>query len=517
MNPPKLAKILIRISTFLLLLIAMFYFLSCQKKAHQKGTIILALENSPSNLDPRKGTDLASARVHEVVFNTLVTPDESSQLAPELARSWEIINGKDYLFHLKKGIKFHNGQELLARDVEFTFKSLLEDSFISAKKGSFRVIKDIEIVDDYSVKFILQEPYSSFLINLAAIGILPSGVQAEFSKNPIGTGPFKFLSYKEDQELIFQSFDRYFEGKPKIEGIIFKIIPDAFTRMLELRKGSIHLAINNIPEDMVASLAQEAHLKVVKKAGSNYSYIGINLKDPILQGREVRQAIAYAIDVEGMIQHLLKGLASPAKGILAARNWAHEENVAIYEYNPKLSQELLDKAGFIDPDGPGPKSRFRLSCKVSNNKRSRDIAVVIKESLRQVGIDLSIRSLEWQTFYQDVIKGNFQLCCMRWIGAIDPDIYRYVFYSKSTPPEGANRGFYKDEELDRLIIQAKKSLDQKELKELYSEIQKKIALEVPYINLWHSTNVAILSKEVHGLRLFPTASFKALKNLSIIP
>ena len=510
----ELAKKLLKISISLVVIIALF---SCQKKMDPKKQIILALENSPTNLDPRKGTDLASARVYEVVCNTLVTPDENSHLVPELAQSWEIIAGKDYLFHLRKGVKFHNGQELTAKDVKFTFKSMLEDSFISAKKGSFRIIKDIEIVDNYTVKFVLQEPFSSFLINIAAIGILPSGVEVDFSKRPIGTGPFRFLSYKEYQEINFEGFEDYFEGRSKIESLIFKIVPDAFTRMLELRKGSIDLAINNIPEDMVASLSKEAHLKVIKKAGSNYSYIGLNLKDPILKHREVRQAIAYAVDREGMIEHLLRDLAFPAKGILAAGNWAYEGEVAGYEYKPELSKKLLDYAGFIDPDGPGPMPRFSLSCKVSNTKRSRDIAVIIKENLRQVGIDLSIRSLEWQTFYQDIIKGNFQLCCMRWVGAIDPDIYRYVFYSKSIPPEGANRGYYKDEEVDRLILQAKKNLYQEELKRLYSQIQRKVALDVPYISLWHSTNVAIMKKGINGLKLYPTASFKALKNIYISP
>ena len=189
--------------------------------------------------------------------------------------------------------------------------------------------------------------------------------------------------------------------------------------------------------------------------------------------------------------------------------------VSYYEYNPQRSRELLDQAGYIDPDGPGPEYRFSLTCKISNNKRSRDIAVIMQENLRQVGIDLHIRSLEWQTFYQDITKGNFQLCCMKWIGAIDPDIFRYVFYSKSIPPEGANRGYYKNQEIDTLIIKAKKTLDTNELKALYSEIQKQTALDVPYISLWHSTNVAIMNAKIEGLKLFPTASFKVLKNIYI--
>jgi peptide/nickel transport system substrate-binding protein len=503
------------IVAFIFIFIPIISFIACQKDIKDKSSIVLALENSPSNLDPRKGTDLASARIQELLFNTLVTPDESSQLVPELCQNWEIINGKDYIFHLKKGVKFHNGQELTAKDVVFTFKSLLEDSFISAKKGSFKEVKDIEAIDDYTVKFTLHEPYSSFLINIAAIGILPCGISSDFNKNPIGSGPFKFIQYKTDEELVVESFDNYFEGKPRVNRLIIKIVPDAFTRMLELRKGSIDLAINNIPEDMVSSLAQDPHLQVIKKIGSNYSYIGINIQDPILKHREVRQAIAYAINRKSMIKYLLKGLASPAKGILPQGNWIHEEDVISYEYNPKLSQNLLDQAGFFAPDGSGAKYRFTLTCKISNNKRSRDIAIVMQENLRRVGIDLHIKSLEWQTFYQDIIKGNFQLYIMQWIGAIDPDIYRYVFYSKSIPPEGANRGHYNDKEIDELIMKAKTTLKQEELKTLYSQIQKKIALDAPYISLWHSTNIAIMERRIKGFELYPTASFKALKNIYI--
>jgi peptide/nickel transport system substrate-binding protein len=499
----------------ILIFIPIIFLISCQKNTKDKNSVVIALENSPSNLDPRKGTDLASARIHEVLFNTLVTPDEKSQLVPELCQDWKIVNGRDYIFRLKKGVKFHNGQELTAKDVEFTFNSLLEDSFISAKKGSFREVKSIEVLDDYTVKFTLHEPRSSFLINIAAIGILPYGISTDVRKNPIGTGPFKFIKYKEDQELIVESFDNYFEGKPKLNRLIFKIIPDAFTRMLELRKGSIDLAINNIPEDMVSSLAQEPHLQFITKNGSNYSYIGINIQDLILKHRKVRQAIAHAINRESIIKHLLNGFATPAKGILPQGNWTYEDNVVTYEYNPELSQNLLDQAAFIDPDGVGPKSRFTLTCKISNNKRSRDIAIVIQENLRQVGIDLHIKSLEWQTYYQDIMKSNFQLCIMKWIGAIDPDIYRYVFYSKSIPPEGANRGHYIDKEIDEFIIKAKTTLDQEELKALYSQIQKKVAFDVPYISLWHSTNIAIMQRKIKELKLYPTASFKALKNIRI--
>jgi len=505
-----------RVSFILLILAVGFSLLACQgEPLKRKNTVILALEQSPGNLDPRLGTDVSSARVHELIFDPLVTTDERAEIVPHLAYKWESVEGRVYTFFLRPEVEFHSGKKLTAEDVKYTFESLLDESFFSPKKEHFRIIQAIDVVDDLTVRFTLREPFSSFLINVAGIGIIPQGSGGECQLRPIGSGPFKFRYYKEDEEVAFATFNNYWGERPKVDGIIYKIIPDATTRVLALRKGSIDLAINAIPEELIATMENEPHLKVLKKQGCIYSYIGFNMKDPILAHRKVRWAIGYAIDREGIIEGLLHNLATPASGILAPSNWAYEGEVTTFSYSPSQARELLDEAGFPDPDGDGPRGRFHMVFKTPTFKWARDIATVIKENLKEVGIDIEVKSYEWQTFYNDIIKGNFQLYPLRWIGATDPDIYRYCFHSQSLPPKGANRGGYQNPTIDRLIDRARVTTDKQELKKIYSEVQKLIAFDAPYISLWYNTNVAVMKNEVQGLILYPTATFRVLNQIYI--
>jgi len=505
-----------RLSSILLILALGLSLFACQGgPSKEKNTVIIALEQSPGNLDPRLGTDVSSARVHELIFDPLVTTDHKAEIVPHLAWKWESVEGRVYTFFLRPEAEFHSGKRLTADDVKYTFESLLDENFFSPKKEHFRIIEAIDVVNDHMVRFTLREPFSSFLINIAGIGIIPRGSGEECHLRPIGSGPFKFLYYKEDEEVGFAAFDGYWGGRPKVDKIMYKIIPDSTTRVLELKKGSIDLVINAIPEELIVTMENEPHLKVLKKQGCIYSYIGFNMRDPILANRKVRWAIGYAIDREGIIRNLLHNLATPASGILAPSNWAYEQEVTTFSFNPSRAKELLDEAGFPDPDGDGPRGRFHLVFKTPTLKWARDIATVIKENLKQVGIDVEVRSYEWQTFYNDIIKGNFQLYPLRWIGATDPDIYRYCFHSQSLPPKGANRGGYYNRTIDRLIDQARITTNREELKKIYSEIQKLIAHDAPYISLWYNTNVAVMRKEIQGLALYPTATFRALKNLYI--
>jgi peptide/nickel transport system substrate-binding protein len=497
----------------LVLLFVVFTFSGCRDRADDDMALKVALESAPVNLDPRIGTDLASARVHQLVFNPLVTTDIHSEIIPELADRVDLAGDRTYIFHLRPGVRFHDGHQLTSADVRYTFESLLSPDFISVKKHHFKIVERIETPDEYTVRFILKQPFSSFLINIAGVGIIPAGAGDDFALHPIGTGPFKLLSYREDEELRFARFDDYFEGMPKLNGLVLKIIPDATTRMLALEKGEIDLLINALPPDMVAVLAGKPGLKLITAPGCNYTYLGFNFRDELVKKKAVRQAIAYAIDRDRIIEAILGGLAEKANGILAEGNWAYEGEVVQYNYDPARAMRLLDEAGFPDPDGEGEAYRLTLTLKISNNKLSRDLATVFAADLAKVGIRLNIRSYEWQTFYSDIIKGNFQVYLLRFVGATDPDIYRYCFHSSSIPPNGANRGAYLNPKLDRLIDEAKGTLERESIKRLYSEIQRIVAEELPLISLWHNTNFALMGKDVDGLVLYPNASFKYLKDV----
>ncbi|MFQ6083189.1 MAG: ABC transporter substrate-binding protein [Candidatus Aminicenantia bacterium] len=491
-----------------ILLIFLLLFLTCSFHHPNSSTLILELDNSPTNLDPRIGTDSVSQRLHQIMFSGLLERNEKDELVPDLAERWERVDDWTFVFYLKKGIKFHNGKILDSEDVKFTFQSLLDEEFISLRKQSFAVLKKVEAPDRWAVKFILKQPYSSFLINLT-LGIVPKDSGADFFKNPVGTGPFKLVK-QDSEEIIFEAFSDYFKGKPKINRLIARIIPDAITRALELKRRTVDLGLNVLSPDLIYFLAQDKNLKIIRKLGTTYYYLGFNLADPILKNKLVRQAIGYALNRDEIIANLMRGYARPASGVLAPNNWAYEGNVFKFEYNLDKANQLLDQAGYKQRKG---KSRFKLVYKTSNSSFGRQLAMIVKDSLKKIGIEVEIRSFEFATFYSDILKGNFQIYSLRWIGVSDPDIFYNLFHSANLPPKGANRVKYINPYLDQLIEKARTVYNLEERKKLYSQIQQIIASDVPYISLWYADNVAVMNKKIQGVRLYPAGDFTFLKDV----
>jgi peptide/nickel transport system substrate-binding protein len=246
--------------------------------------------------------------------------------------------------------------------------------------------------------------------------------------------------------------------------------------------------------------------------------MAFNLNDPILQDQRVRQAIAYALDREEIIKYYWRDFVTPASSILPPNHWAHEENTVTYSYQPVKARQLLDLAGWKDPDGDGPLPRFRLTYKTSTEESTRQVATIIQQELKNVGIQLDLRPFEFGTFYGDIVRGNFQLFTLRWIGGNnDPDIFETVFHSGRVPPRGFNRGRYRNGRVDQLIELARTELNQGRRKELYSEVQKILAVDLPYIDLWYFKNVCIYQKRISGLTLSPSGDYDFLKSIRLSP
>jgi peptide/nickel transport system substrate-binding protein len=345
--------------------------------------------------------------------------------------------------------------------------------------------------------------------------IVPDGAGPELRTSPVGTGPYRFVRYDVDDRVVLRRFEEYFDGAPSNGGIVLKIIPDDTMRGLELRKGTADLVVNDLASDIAYQLQQDDHLRVVTGPGTDYQYIGVNLRDAILADKRVRHAIAYAVDRQAIVDYLRRGQAQPAVGLLPPVSWAFEPAVRTFAQDRARAKQLLDEAGYRDPDGDGPRPRFTLSLKISTNELTRLQATVIQQDLRQIGIDVDVRSYEFATFYADVLKGSFQLFMLQWVGGsvADPDILRRVFHSQQVPPIGFNRGYYSNPDVDRVLDAATRSTDDGERKRLYGEAQKLIADDQPYISLWTKTNVAVMQHAVSGLRLMPTADFTVLKDV----
>ena len=494
-------------------------FCGCQEEdLLGQGILVVGLEANPTNLDPRLSTDAASSRINELLYSRLFRMNEAGEPVKGIVEEWEQIDPTHYRFRIRKGIRFHDGRPLDAHDVRYTFRSMMDPALGSPLRSSYQMIESIVCPDPHTLLFRLSEPYASLLINLD-LGILArptgQGAEGESPAGHIGSGPFQFVSWTQNHEIRLKANPGYFEGVPRIREILFKIVPDDTVRILELRKGTIHLLQNDIEPEVLRSLEKESRFTVKKRQGTNYSYLGFNLKDPILGSLKVRQAIAHAIDRKAIIEHLLGGLAVPATGVLSPLNWSYESAVEAYGYDPEKAKRLLDEAGHEDPDGPGPAKRFTLAYKTSQNDLRRRIGEAIQGLLGEVGIDVKMRSYEWGTFFSDIRKGNFQIYTLTWVGITDPDIYYYLFHSKSIPPDGANRGTYLNPEMDLLIERGRVLQDREERKEVYGRIQKILARDLPYVSLWNEVNVVVMDPRVRGFVLRPDGDFLSLKDVWI--
>lgn len=472
--------------------------------------VTAAIETNPVSLDPRIATDALSLDVIGLLFNGLVRADENFRIVPDLAERWEHPDERTYIFHLRRGVRFHHGRELTAEDVRFTFESLRTVG--SAHAAILRELQEIEVLDRHQVAFHLKRPFAPILYYVT-IGIVPSErTRGEgFGQEPVGTGPFRFKGWEQNEKVELEAFADYFGGKPGIGQLTLRIIPDATIRFLELKKGTIDLLLASLPPEVLSLVEALPGIQVVKVPSSNYTYLGFNLRDPILSDLRVRRAIAHAIDREGLIAHLLRGEAIRATGLLFPHHWAYESRVKTFPFDPEKARRLLDEAGYPAKGGV----RFVLTFKATTSELSRAIAEAIQFQLAQVGIQVEIRSYEWGTFYGDIKSGNFQLYVLTWVGITDPDYYHYIFHSASVPPEGANRGRYHNAEVDRLLLTGRQRSDASERKAAYSRIQQVLAEDLPYVSLWHELRSAAYKARILGFAPMPGGDFISLKNVQL--
>jgi peptide/nickel transport system substrate-binding protein len=491
----------------------------CEKSAPtgEIDTVNFLIEFMPTNLDPRIGIDAQSEDLDGLLFDGLVQRDAQMNVVADLAETWEVPNPVTYVFHLRRGVKFHDGRPFTSADVKFTLDSIVSGGLLTPKRGAFKRITSVEVPDDLTVIVHLSEPYASFLLNLTrlAIGVVPQGSREELARHPIGTGPFRFVSMTPDEEIILARNPNYFGRAPKVGRVRFRIVPEAIVRALELRKGTADIGgVNSLTPDMVATLSKRRDIVVEGEPGNELGYIAFNFDDPLLAKRGVRQALAYATDRDAIIQYLLRGKARAANSLLPPNHWAYEPNVKQYPYNPGQAEQLLDQAGLPrDPSGV----RLHLTLKTSTEESARLLAETLAEQWKHVGVDLALRPLESATFFSDISHGSFQLYTLHWTGFTndDPDIFDYVFNSQRMPPEGANRGHYRNPELDTLIHQQAVEMDQHKRKAILSEIQKIVAEDEPYINLWYYDNVCVYRDRVTGLVISPGGDYDFLDSVEL--
>jgi peptide/nickel transport system substrate-binding protein len=483
--------------------------------AAPSGYLQVDVETSPIALDPRFATDAISSRVDELVFDALVRADAHGQFLSDLAESFERPGPTTLVFHLRQGLRFSDGRPLTARDVKYTYDSILDPATISPKRAGLKRLASIAAPDDATVVITTKGPYAPAL-EMATLGVVPYRTPLPgkgAARWPAASGAFEITRFSRDEMLVLARNPTRTHAAGQVPGIVFKVVPDPTVRALELAEGICDLAENNIQPDLLGYLGMRPDLVVNESPGSEYYYLALNFRDPHLRDLRVRQAIAYAINREAIIGSLYKGSGRVASGMLAPENWAYNGDVTRYPYDPFKASRLLDDAGYPI----GPTGLRNLNFVYKTTPEGRRLGEAIQAMLRRIGITIDIRTNEFATFYSDIQKGNFDLTSLDWVAMDLTHQYFMVFDSKMTPPAGSNRGGYSNPAMDRLLEQGEMTLDPAGRRKIYTQVQKIAADNLPYISLWWMDNVVVMNRGVRGFTPYPNGSLRSLAGVSLTP
>ncbi len=476
--------------------------LGCKDTRQQDArTVVMAIENSPTNLDPRIGTDAMSERIGGLIFDALVTKDEHFEMKPWLATAWEQPDALTWVFHLRDGVRFQDGRPLGAEDVAWTINSLIDGSLLTSKAGGFANVEHADARDRLTAVVRMKRADASLLFNLSdgLFGVVPKGSGKDFGRAPVGSGPYRFVSAEQDKDVVIQRNPGYWGGVAKIERVRFSVIPDAVTVALELEKGSADIASNQLTLDMVHAIEGRPGLATETGEGSPVMYLNFNVAHGPLSDARVRQAIAYAMDRPAIVHAVWRDKARLASSLLPEGHWAQAppESLPHYPHDVQRAKQLLDAAGYrAGKDG----LRLRLEMKISTDETTRLLAEILQQQLADAGIAITLRSSEFGTFYADVTSGRFEMYALRWIGSNeDPDIYRYALGSDRTPPKGANRGHYANAQVDALLADAANTTEEATRRKDFVEVQRILAVELPVVPLWYPNNEVVHTTRVMGI------------------
>jgi peptide/nickel transport system substrate-binding protein len=512
-------------------LVAALLLPGCRNRSE---TFVIALSDKISTLDPigSPTVDAASERIRALIFNSLVKKNEKFDYVPDLATDIKRADdGLSYTFTLRDGVTFHDGKQLTSADVKYTIDAVLASS--SGKAASFfegaganrtGLVSAVEAPDPRTVVIRLSRPWLGLLSNLVPIGIVPKDSADSQKNHPLGSGPFKFVSYDSAQQMMsLEANTNYWEGAPAISSLRVRVIEDGNALQNELQSGGVTLAPlpTNLTPDAIKSLEKDSKLQVLQFTGANIVYLGFNVQSPPMDNIKLRQAIAYAIDRETIIRDLLLGQAKVAHSILPEESWAFSAGQT-YAYDPARAKQLLDEAGYRDPDGDGPQMRLPkpISFKISSSSvATRQYVDVIRDYLKKVGIPVNIETMETNTLLEQLRLGEFQMTTSRWVGGNqDPIFLKDLFHSSEIPSQqraSRNRSRFKNAELDRTLDEAVNTADREKALGLYRQAQEITSRELPMLPLWYPANMVVASKSVGNIKIDGSGDWSFVRSLTL--
>lgn len=506
MNGVRLAKV-----TSLVFLVIALMFTGAAPAAQaaddvpRGGTLVLGVDQEAIGLDPNIITSFSSFRRVDLLYNALLRYDTEANVVPDLAQSWDVVDATTYVFHLREGVKFHNGREMTAEDVKYSIERVLDPATGSPGRSYLEPISEVIVVDDYTVEVRLEEATASLLDAFTSgnVAIVPREEierHGDLQRTAVGTGPFMLESWTPDQDMVLVRNPDYFdEGLPYLDKIVFQVIPDQMSLLAGLRTGSLDAA--HITEGSVLQVAQrDPSLTVLESPSLNLRTFGFNVTREPFDDARVRRAIALAIDRQPIIQAAEFGLGEPSAPMpSSAKVWAAPlQELSTYEVDLEEARRLLQEAGIPD--------NFRFDIVVSPTyEGGLAVAQVIQQQLRAIGLDAQLDVVEWGIYIDRWVQEDFDAMVELRGGGADPDRFLY----RMIHSEGAVNNFlYGHPELDRLLEQGRRMTDVEERSAVYVEAQKLLADEAPYIGLYTPQETMVVREHVQGLELLLTGSFR---------
>jgi peptide/nickel transport system substrate-binding protein len=508
-----------------LLTTAVFFLLFCgitfSKTAEEESSygdaIVVASTGDARTLVPILASDSASSDICGMVFNGLVKYDKNINIVGDLAENWDIQDeGKVIVFHLKKNVFWHDGQAFTARDVEFTYKKLVDPLVKTPYSGDFERVKDLTVIDDHTVRATYKEPFAPALSSWGMF-IMPEHLlknedlnKTSFSRSPIGTGPYIFKKWRTGEKIELVSNHNYFEGRPYIDRYIYRIIPDEATTFLELETQGVDMS-HLTPLQYMRQTDNDffrAHYNKFRYPSFGFTYMGYNLADPKFQDIRIRQAINCAINKNEIIDTIFFGLAKITTGPFMLDSWAYNKDVLPAPYDPSKARRLLSEAGWIDSNGDGWVEKdgnifeFTVLVNQGNAERLR-CAELMQRDLREIGIRMKIRVIEWSSMISEFInKRRFEAVLMGWFLSRDPDCYD-IWHSSKTREGEFNFVGYKNGRVDKLLEEGRTTFDQAKRAEIYREIHKLIYEDQPYLFLYSQDALPIVNSRFKNVESSP--------------
>jgi len=504
-------------SLWLIIFVLGLLLSACGQKAERNpNSFVESSIGDARRLNPVIANDSASGTINDMVFNGLVKYDKDIRLIGDLAEKWNVTNGgKTITFHLRKGVKWHDGVEFTAEDCLFTYQKFMDPKVATPYSSSYMDVAKAEIVNRYTFRVTYKEPFSPALESWAA-GMIPKHLLEgkdintdAFNRKPIGTGPYRFKEWIAGQKIVLEANPDYFEGRPNIDTFLYRIIPDSTTMFQELLSGGVDMMgltpLQYLRKSETRRIRE--HYDKFRYPANAYTYLGYNLTNPLFGSIAVRQALSYAIDRQSIIDGILLGLGKPCTGPFSYVSWAYNPDARSYSYDPGRARRMLAEEGWQvgSQDGMlaknGKPFRFTILTNQGNNERIH-AAEIIQQNLKAVGIDVSIRVMEWQAFLEQIDKRSFDAIILGWSMGRDPDLYD-IWHSSKTKKGEYNFIGYKNAEVDRLLVEGRRTFDLKKRKKIYYRIHEILAEEQPYAFLYVPDALPIVHRRFKGIEVAP--------------